>query len=234
MCRAADDLADLSPWDALVAWLRQYLSFAATKRAVAGELVNYIDRDAEVFRTSREALVGAGDALVQAAQAAGALRPDTSFGEIGRLVGTIGGMSSTSSPAEIDRMFAIVLDGLRFQPARDQRDRASARLARLGQRARVDDLEVAAGQAVERVQVVVVPAPVGRAAEVPRRAVVGEQRAVALQRPGDDLRLAAEAVEADARLQPHAQAHRRQRRVAVVGREVARGVDVGAPACGGP
>ena len=119
MCRAADDLADLSPWDALVAWLRQYLSFAATKRAVAGELVNYIDRDAEVFRTSREALVGAGDALVQAAQAAGALRPDTSFGEIGRLVGTIGGMSSTSSPAEIDRMFAIVLDGLRFQPARE-------------------------------------------------------------------------------------------------------------------
>jgi AcrR family transcriptional regulator len=117
MCRAADDLADLSPWDALVAWLRQYLSFAATKRAVAGELVTYIDRDAEVFRNSREALVGAGDALVQAAQAAGALRPDTSFGEIGRLVGTIGGMSSTSSPEEIDRMFAIVLDGLRHQPA---------------------------------------------------------------------------------------------------------------------
>jgi AcrR family transcriptional regulator len=121
MCRAADDLADLSPWDALVAWLRQYLSFAATKRAVAGELVTYIDRDAEVFRTSREALVGAGDALVQAAQAAGTLRPDTSFGEIGRLVGTIGGMSSTSSPEEIDRMFAIVLDGLRHQPPRDSR-----------------------------------------------------------------------------------------------------------------
>jgi AcrR family transcriptional regulator len=117
MCRAADDLADLSPWDALVAWLRQYLSFAATKRAVAGELVTYIDRDAEVFRTSREALVGAGDALVQAAQAAGVLRPDTSFGEIGRLVGTIGGMSSTSSPEEIERMFAIVLDGLRRQAA---------------------------------------------------------------------------------------------------------------------
>jgi AcrR family transcriptional regulator len=117
MCRAADDLADLSPWDALVAWLRQYLSFAATKRAVAGELVTYIDRDAEVFRTSREALVGAGDALVQAAQAAGVLRPDTSFGEIGRLVWTIGGMSTTSSPEEIERMFAIVLDGLRRQAA---------------------------------------------------------------------------------------------------------------------
>lgn len=118
MCRAADDLAGLAPWDALVAWLRQYLSFAATKRAVAGELVSYIDRDADVFRRSREALVGAGDALVQAAQAAGALRPDTSFGEIGRLVGTIAGMPS-ADPEELERMFGIVLDGLRYQPASD-------------------------------------------------------------------------------------------------------------------
>lgn len=116
MCRAADDLAGLPPWDALVAWLRQYLSFAATKRAVAGELFSYIDRDAKVFRSSREALVGAGDALVRAAQDAGALRPDTSFGEIGRLVGTIGGMAA-SDPAELERMFTIVLDGLRYQPS---------------------------------------------------------------------------------------------------------------------
>ena len=115
MCRAAGDLADLSPWDALVAWLRQYLSFAATKRAVAGELITYIDRDAEVFRSSREALVGAGDALVRRAQAAGALRADTSFGEIGRLVGTIAGLSP-SDPEELDRMLGIVLDGLRYQP----------------------------------------------------------------------------------------------------------------------
>ncbi len=75
MCRAADDLADLSPWDALVAWLRQYLSFAATKRAVAGELITYIDRDAEVFRSSREALVGAGNALVAARAGGGGVAP---------------------------------------------------------------------------------------------------------------------------------------------------------------
>ena len=115
MCRAADDLADLAPWDALVGWLRQYLSFAATKRAVAGELITYIDRDAEVFRSAREALVGAGDALVQRAQEAGVLRPDTSFGEIGRLVGTIAGLSP-SDPDELERMLGIVLDGLRYRP----------------------------------------------------------------------------------------------------------------------
>jgi AcrR family transcriptional regulator len=115
MCRAAADLADLPPWDALVAWLREYLSFAATKRAVAGELINYIDQDAEVFRSSREALVGAGDGLVRRAQAAGVARSDASFGEIARLVGSIAGIRP-ADPAALERMFAIVLDGLRYQP----------------------------------------------------------------------------------------------------------------------
>jgi AcrR family transcriptional regulator len=116
MCSSADDLAGLPPWDALVEWLRRYLSFAATKRAVAGQLVGYIDHDAEVFRSSREALVGAGDALVRRAQEAGVLRPDTSFGEIGRLVGSIAGIQATD-PGELERMLAIVLDGLRSRAA---------------------------------------------------------------------------------------------------------------------
>jgi AcrR family transcriptional regulator len=116
MCSSADDLAGLPPWDALVEWLRRYLSFAATKRAVAGQLVGYIDHDAEVFRSSREALVGAGNALVRRAQEAGVLRPDTSFGEIGRLVGSIAGIQATD-PGELERMLAIVLDGLRSRAA---------------------------------------------------------------------------------------------------------------------
>jgi AcrR family transcriptional regulator len=115
MCNSATDLADLPPWDALVAWLHEYLSFAATKRAVAGELINYIDQDAEVFRSSREALVGAGNALVQRAQEAGVLRPDTSFGEIGRLVGSIAGIRP-ADPEALEGMFTIVLDGLRYLP----------------------------------------------------------------------------------------------------------------------
>jgi AcrR family transcriptional regulator len=115
MCRTAAGLADLPPWDALVAWLREYLSFAATKRAVAAELITYIDQDAEVFRSSREALMGAGDGLVQRAQEAGAVRHDTSFGEIARLVGSIAGIRP-SDPEMLERMFSIVLDGLRYQP----------------------------------------------------------------------------------------------------------------------
>ena len=69
----------------------------------------------------------------------------------------------------------------------------------------------------------------GRAADVPVRAVVGEDHPVRLQRLEHDPRLLREARDVDARLQPHAQAHRRQRRVGRVRRVVPRGVDVRLP-----
>jgi AcrR family transcriptional regulator len=115
MCRSAADLVDLPPWDALVTWLRQFVLYAATKRALAGELIAYIDQDAEVFRSSRQAIVGAGDALLARAQQAGVARADMTFVEVGRLLGSIAAIRS-SDPQELDRMLEIVLDGLRYRP----------------------------------------------------------------------------------------------------------------------
>jgi AcrR family transcriptional regulator len=112
--RAAADLADLPPWDALVQWLREFMRYAATKRAVAQEMLSYIDQDAEVFRASRAAITSAGDALLQRAQEDGAVRSDTSFRDIARLLGGIAGIRG-AEPAEIDRALDIVLDGLRYQ-----------------------------------------------------------------------------------------------------------------------
>ena len=70
-----------------------------------------------------------------------------------------------------------------------------------------------ARDAADRVQRVVRPVRVGRAADVPVRPVVGEDHPVRLQRLEHDARLPREAGDVDARLQPDAQAHRRQRRV---------------------
>src|SRR5437868_12377772 len=39
IAQAAADLADLEPWDALTRWLRQYVGFAATKRALTEALL---------------------------------------------------------------------------------------------------------------------------------------------------------------------------------------------------
>src|ERR1700694_3482572 len=35
LCRSADDLADLLPWDALIAWLHRFVAYLFTKRALA-------------------------------------------------------------------------------------------------------------------------------------------------------------------------------------------------------
>ena len=102
-------------------------------------------------------------------------------------------------------------------------------MTRARERRGVHHLEVAAAHAAEAVQVVVVPAARRRAADVPRRAVVGQQHPVALQRLQHDARLRAEARGVEARAQPHAQPHRRQRRVVRARGEVARRVHVRAP-----
>ena len=113
ICRSAADLADLEPWDALVTWLRQFVGFAATKRALAQEMLGTIGSDAEVFRTCRVAISSAGDELLGRAQAAGAVRADASFIDIARLLGGIA--SIDSDPEQIERILDIVIDGLRYQ-----------------------------------------------------------------------------------------------------------------------
>jgi AcrR family transcriptional regulator len=116
ICRAAADLSDLPPWDALVAWLRAFVSFAATKRAIAQEMLATIDTDAAVFRTCRVAITTAGESLLQRAQEADAVRADANFSDIARLLGGIA--SIQSDPDQIERILDLVLDGLRYQPAR--------------------------------------------------------------------------------------------------------------------
>jgi ethanolamine utilization microcompartment shell protein EutL len=87
--------------------------YAATKRALFEGMIA-ADRDAEVFRASREAITTAGETLLQRAQAAGAVRPDTSFGDVGRMVGGIAAVPA--GPEQIERILDVALDGLRYRP----------------------------------------------------------------------------------------------------------------------
>lgn len=116
ICRSAEDLADLPPWDALSEWLHRFVGFAATKRALAEQLFEYVDRDSEVFQTCGAAISAAGEPLLARAQDAGAVRPDTNFLDIARLVGGIS-VIRTTDPEQIERILALALDGLRPRPA---------------------------------------------------------------------------------------------------------------------
>ena len=114
LCRSADGLAELPPWDALVAWLHRFVGYLATKHALAGELLNYVDRDAEVFKSSRAALFAAGEPLLERAQKAHAVRTDTDLTEVIQMVGGIAKIQA-SDPAQINHILDMALDGLRYR-----------------------------------------------------------------------------------------------------------------------
>jgi AcrR family transcriptional regulator len=114
MSRAAADLTDLEPWDALVTWLHQFVRYAATKRALADEMMATIDQDAEVFVACRTAITEAGSMLLRRAQEAGVVRPDTNFTDIGRMVAGIAGIRTADS-GQIERILDVALDGLRYR-----------------------------------------------------------------------------------------------------------------------
>jgi AcrR family transcriptional regulator len=115
MARAADELADLEPWEALSQWFHQYVGFAATKRALTEALLEAAP-DSNVLLTCRTLLSGAGNGLVERAQRAGDVRPDVTFMDVGRIVSGIA-VSPGADAGQKERMLEIVLDGLRVSRA---------------------------------------------------------------------------------------------------------------------
>jgi AcrR family transcriptional regulator len=115
LCQSAADLEDLDPWGALVAWLRRFVSYMATKQALAQELLEYFDRDAPLFQSCRASLFTAGEPLLERAQQAGLVRPDTNLSEVIQLVGGIAKIPATD-PGQTDHILGIALDGLRYRP----------------------------------------------------------------------------------------------------------------------
>jgi AcrR family transcriptional regulator len=114
LCRSAADLAELPPWEALVGWLRRFVAYMATKQALAQELLNYVERDSDLFHNSRAALYAAGGPLLERAQQARVVRTDTDLTEVIQMVGGIAKIPS-GDPGQIDHILAIALDGLRYR-----------------------------------------------------------------------------------------------------------------------
>ncbi|MBB3674311.1 TetR/AcrR family transcriptional regulator [Modestobacter versicolor] len=110
LCQAARSADAEHPWDALVAWLRRFVDYVATKRALAEGL----NRDSDVFAACREAMYAAGAPLLERAQAAGEARSDLGFDDLVRLV--IGVLSAGFPDDDRrDKVLAIALDGVRTQ-----------------------------------------------------------------------------------------------------------------------
>jgi AcrR family transcriptional regulator len=112
LCGGVSDLADLDPWDALATWLRRFVGYIATKRALAGALLEYVDRDAHLFQACRASMNAAGEPLLARAQAAGEVRRDTDLAEVIQLVVGVAKLPG-AAPGQVEHLLEIVLDGLR-------------------------------------------------------------------------------------------------------------------------
>jgi AcrR family transcriptional regulator len=113
VCRSAAQLDGGDAWEALNTWFERFIGYLATKRALAHELLNYLDQDAPIFRDCRASLFAAGEPLLQRAQEAGAVRPDVSFAEVMQMVMGIAKVPTTDRQ-QVERLIRIALDGLRY------------------------------------------------------------------------------------------------------------------------
>jgi|1186.fasta_scaffold349116_2 AcrR family transcriptional regulator len=108
LCIAADEAADLPPWEALTTWLNRFVGYAATKRAIWESL----NRESENFTAAREAMYAAGTPLFERAQQAGQVRKDISFDDLLRMVSGLTAAGFVDD-AQRERVLAIALDGIR-------------------------------------------------------------------------------------------------------------------------
>jgi AcrR family transcriptional regulator len=115
ICRSAEQAEDGDPWEALSTWFQRVIAYLATKRALANELLDYLDQDAPLFQHCRTALYAAGAPLLKRAQGARAVRADVDFAEVMQMVAGIAKIPSTS-PAQTEHILRIALDGLRYRP----------------------------------------------------------------------------------------------------------------------
>jgi AcrR family transcriptional regulator len=114
VCRTASQLDGADPWEALNGWFERLIAYIATKRALANELLNYLDKDAPLFQLCRSSLFAAGEPLLKRAQEAGVVRPDAEFAEVMQMVMGIAKIPA-SDPGQIDHILRIALDGLRYR-----------------------------------------------------------------------------------------------------------------------
>ncbi|MDX6421000.1 MAG: hypothetical protein QOG28_5620 [Trebonia sp.] len=108
---AADD-----DFDALATWLRATLKHALTYRGLSAAVMNSaLDRGNGLVSAWHAELFEVGAALLARARQSGAVTPDADDADVLKMVGAIAwaAQDSLDSPAQADRLLALLMNGLR-------------------------------------------------------------------------------------------------------------------------
>jgi len=102
-------------WKAFSVWCEELIGYLTTKRALAQELLNYLDEDAALFQECRRSVFAAGEPLLERAQSEGVVRPDVEFSDVLHMLGGISRMP-VIDPDQVTHIVRLALDGLRYRP----------------------------------------------------------------------------------------------------------------------
>jgi AcrR family transcriptional regulator len=104
---------ELSAEDAIREWFRELIRFQIDRADLASALKAAIDEDSNTYRYCRQKLRAAAWALLEPAQAVGAVRPDLEAVDLMRLSHGIGAAAKFADDASRDRMLSVLMEGLR-------------------------------------------------------------------------------------------------------------------------
>ncbi|GAC1369844.1 MAG: TetR/AcrR family transcriptional regulator [Ktedonobacteraceae bacterium] len=108
------------PLDALISWLRLQMDFAARGRSMGAAIMAAKHVAGTRIHTANKAMLNAGEVLLLRAQAAEQIRTDVYVIDVLRLVyGIVLVNEYASDPDGANRMFDLVIAGIRTKPSRD-------------------------------------------------------------------------------------------------------------------
>jgi AcrR family transcriptional regulator len=103
----------VSPEDAIREWFRELIRFHIERSGLTAALKAAIDEESETFGYCKGKLRDAAWALLEPAQAVGAVRADLEAVDLMRLSHGIGASAKFADEAGRERMLSVVLDGLK-------------------------------------------------------------------------------------------------------------------------
>lgn len=115
--RSSELLAEHEPIDALRLWMEEFIDFMAAKYGMSDALPGILGSDEGLRRRSRDALVGAMQALMSAGANQGQLRRDWSASEVLMGLGGVAMISEHENERSLaSRLIALIVEGLREAP----------------------------------------------------------------------------------------------------------------------
>lgn len=111
----ADLLASRPPDQALAEWMQRFIGYAAIKRGLVGAMKSVLSADSEIFAYTHKLVHDAIGSLVDAAVAAGTIRPDADADDLLRGLGGFCMMNDQDGWQDrAARLVLLLMDGLRY------------------------------------------------------------------------------------------------------------------------